>query len=167
MNTNQPQRKSSPRLKEFNYSQPGMYFVTLSTQNHIPFFGDLINGNTLLNDAGKMVKKYWVDLPDKFPMIFLDEFILMPNHLHGIICIGDQYKNKSDFPSPSLSKVIQWYKTKTTNAYIIGVKKYNWVRFNKHLWQRSFYDHIIQDDKDLYQIREYIHNNPCKPHIKC
>ena len=123
-------------------------------------------------------------------MITLDEFIIMPNHLHGIIRIKAQqtvetgqhaypYSEVNASPLndnnststgqahghvPTLSDILHWYKTMTTNAYIRGVKDQNWPRFDAHLWQRSFYDHIIRDDKDLDNVREYIHNNPSKPH---
>lgn len=135
----------------------------------------------ILNDAGLMANSWWQKLPSKFPMVALDEFIIMPNHLHGIIQMIENDKvgtGQSACPSvdlktkkgqahrlvPTLSDVIHWYKTMTTNAYIQGVKTQNWTRFEGHLWQRSFYDHIIRDDEGLKNIREYIHHNSLKPH---
>jgi len=119
-----------------------------------------------LNDSGKMVRRLWLKLPQKFPGVQLDEYIVMPNHLHGVIkIVGADPRVRPEAVECSktpLSSIIQWLKTMTTNAYIRGVKKYEWPEFSGKLWQRSFYEHVIRNDDDLNSIREYIVSNPMR-----
>ena len=107
-----------------------------------------------LNPAGDMVKSCFDELEPRFPDIEMDCFVVMPNHVHAIIVLKQQ--------EVSLIKIVQWYKSKTTNGYIKGVQSSNWTPFSGKLWQRSFYDHVIRNDQDLNRIREYIVNNPAK-----
>lgn len=79
--------RQSIRLRDYDYSQNGAYFVTICCQNKACLFGEIVNGEVRLNDAGKMVEKWWRELANKFPAIELDEFIIMPNHFHGIVVI--------------------------------------------------------------------------------
>jgi REP element-mobilizing transposase RayT len=113
-------KRRSPRLKDYDYSQDGGYFVTICTQNRVCLFGDVADGVMRLNDAGKMVVVYWEEATRKFPGLILDAAIVMPNHMHGIIFLPG---------SISLLTVIQWFKTMTTNAYIRGVKRTAGLRF--------------------------------------
>ena len=176
-----PNRKAN-RLLEYDYSQLGCYFVTICIQNRLCLFGDITNGDMILNGAGKMAKKLWKELPKYYSEVEIDCFQIMPNHLHGIIhLVGDgpravpnfrSHSEKSEkgqpqgvVPTMSLSDVIHRFKTLTTKQYIDGVKHHHWARFDKKLWQRSFHDHIIRNDDDLYRVREYIQNNPLKWHL--
>jgi len=168
-----PQRKNrrTIRLRGYDYSKAGAYFITICTQNRECFFGDIVNGEMRLNDAGEMVEKWYRELENKFPDIRCDQYIVMPNHFHGVIvnvgadlrvCPGnapDVYKTGEHIGSP-LRAVVQWFKTMTTNEYIRGVKQYGWSRFNGRLWQRNYYEHIVRDENELNRIREYIVNNP-------
>lgn len=153
-----PQRRS-PRLKDYDYSQQGAYFVTMYTQDRICLFGDVVAGTMRLNEAGQMVTEWWLKLSEKFPNIALDAFVLMPNHLHGIILVYDVET------FTSLIEAVKWFKAMSTNAYIRGVRQTNWLPFPGKLWQRSFYDHIIRDDEALYKVCEYIENNPLQWHL--
>ena len=81
--------RRSIRLRGYDYTQAGAYFVTIVTQDRAPLFGDVVAGGMQLNDAGRMVEQEWLNLPDRFPSIELDAFVVMPNHVHGIIVIGD------------------------------------------------------------------------------
>lgn len=134
----------------------------------------------ILNEAGRMTLKWWNELPNKFPKVVLGEFIVMPNHFHGIIFIVDNVgadlrvrpddENKSKQmgkhvdsplrPNAPLSQMIQWFKTMTTNEYIRGVKQLNWKPFAGKLWQRDYYEHIIRNEKELQQKTDYILDNP-------
>jgi putative transposase len=127
----------SIRMKGYDYSQVGAYFVTVCLQDRNCLFVDIINGEMKLNAAGIMVYHWWNQLPHKYPNIELDEFIIMPNHLHGIIIVGADPcvcpNNKkgehpgSPLPQPvSLSRMIQWFKTMTTNNYIRNVRQNVW-----------------------------------------
>lgn len=165
------QKRKSLRLKNYDYSQNGMYFVTICTQNKQYFFGSIINGEMKLNLAGKVVEKWWKELENKFN-IQLHEYVIMPNHIHGIIEINNfvgadlcvrQYvdtKGQTHRSAPTISEMMQWYKTMTTNDYIKNVKLGNLPRFNKQIWQCSYYDHIIRKEESLQKIKEYIMINP-------
>ncbi|MBZ0201506.1 MAG: transposase [Ignavibacteria bacterium] len=178
------------RLKGFDYSSNNGYFVTICVHNHHHLFAEIKNEESVLSASGTMISKWWGELDDKFPEIVLDQFIIMPNHIHGIIFLFNEHLVGDDLrvvpenkPVPddlrvvpdrivpgnsekqtriSLSRVIQWFKTMTTNEYIRGVKENIYPPFDKHLWQRSFYDRIIRNEKELENIRNYILYNPLK-----
>jgi putative transposase len=163
--------RRSTRLKDYDYSREGAYFITICAQNRKSFFGEIIEGEMLLNDAGSMIREWWLRLSDKCQLVETDEYVIMPNHLHGIVLIvgADQRvrppkNNEGEHVGsplrPSLSQVIQWFKTMTTNDYIKGVKNKGWPAFEGRLWQRNYYDHIIRNESELNQIRRYIIDNP-------
>lgn len=151
MNQTYPQRKST-RLKGYDYTQSGAYFVTICLQNRLCLFGDVTDDVMVRNPAGEMVAELWLRANDKFPDIELDHFVVMPNHFHAIVLLHAD--------NVSLLDVVQWFKTMTTNAYIRGVKSHDWLPFEGKLWQRSFHDHIIRDEAGLNTIRSYILTNP-------
>ena len=126
-----------------------------------------------LNDAGKMIAAQWRTLPTKFPNTQLDEFIVMPNHIHGIIIFvgaslvgahsnASNSGDKNDIPTKKLGDVIGAYKSLTTVAFVQGVKTLKWPPFSEKLWQRNYYEHIIRNDKDLLSIQQYITDNPAR-----
>lgn len=164
-------RIKSLRLKDWNYSSEGAYFITICTKDRECFFGNIENAEMTLNNVGKIAKEYWQEIPQHFPCVVLDEFIIMPNHVHGIIFIYHsdistnvavetknllslQYRqqNKLCGTSRTIGSIIRGFK--------IGVTK--WINNNTHLlniWQKNFYDHIIRDEKSLNNIRQYIIDN--------
>jgi len=161
--------RHSIRLKGYNYSHPGAYFVTICTHNR-----ELLFESTPVKE---MLRSFWVKLPTKFSTIELDEFVIMPNHIHGIIIItvgatpcgcpnitprGYPNTGQPHGAAPTIGDIIDWYKTMTTNAYINGVKKGKWVSFHQKFWQRNYYEHVIRDENDLNRIRQYITDNPIK-----
>jgi REP element-mobilizing transposase RayT len=170
--------RRSIRLKGYGYSQAGLYFVTVCTHNRLCLFGEIKNGEMVLNDPGIIIDKWWNELKHKYKNIELHEQIIMPNHFHGIVQITNDplpvgadlrvcpvptgtEKSGEHIGSP-LHTMIQWFKTMTTNEYIRGVNNNGWPRFNKKLWQRNYYEHIIRDEKSCHQIAEYIQTNPLK-----
>jgi putative transposase len=128
-----------------------------------------------LNNAGEIVKKWWLELKNKFPQITLDESIIMPNHFHGIIqivgadlCVCPVHKNEhqgnnkhpgAHIGAP-LQNMIQWFKTMVINEYIRHVKSKKLPPFEKSIWQRNYYEHIIRNENELNNTRKYILNNP-------
>ena len=149
------------RLKGYDYSQNGLYFITICTQNHLSLFGNIDEKEMLLNDSGKMLEKWWFELENKYPNIALHSYIIMPNHFHGIIEIQDTSSIPTgEHTGSPLPTMIQWFKTMTTNAYIQGVRQKNWYPFHKKLWQKSFHEHIIRDEKSYLKISQYIETNP-------
>ena len=158
--------RRSPRHIEFDYSQPGAYFITICTKDRICLFGEIQDDTMILNAAGRMVERWLLKVPSKFPVFQDDALIIMPNHLHCVLFNKPndntpQLDHKIE-ANPSLSDVIQWLKTMTTNEYIRGVKDLQWNPFRRQLWQRSFYDHVIRNEEELAAFRAYIDQNPLK-----
>ena len=133
----QPNRKTQ-RKRDYDYSQPGYYSVTICTQLRFCLFGTIQNGEMLANNAGQMVQDTWHEIPTYYPGIELDAMQIMPNHLHGIIIIRAGLL--------SLSDVIERFKSLTTKRYIDGVNNNDWHLFPGKLWQRSFHDRIIRNE---------------------
>jgi putative transposase len=162
-------RIESARLKGYNYSSPGEYFITIDTKSMVEWFGRVENGVMVRNDIGEMVRQLWLTIPQHHNNVTLDEFIVMPNHIHGILALL-QYpckdvardvstRNKNNFMSSispkcgSLSKIIGSHKSALTN----------WCHKQGHddfQWQPRFHDHIIRSQQELDHIREYIRDNP-------
>ncbi len=181
--------RRSIRLKGYDYARPGAYFLTLCTQNRACLFGTVVDGEMHANGAGCMVQRWWDELNHKFPHIRTDAFVVMPNHVHGIIMIHpvgadlrvrpdennptDHPGDEWDAPKPEqgahtgapLPQIVQWFKTMTTNEYIRHVKNAGWPPFQKRLWQRNYYEHIIRNERALHRIRRYIAENPMRWHL--
>jgi REP element-mobilizing transposase RayT len=146
------------RAGMFDYHQDGYYFVTSVAHGRAHLLGRVLNGTIVMTDAGKMVEHYWLELEHKFPDVILDEYVIVPNHIHGILYI---HPTSTFEPGRiSLGDVMRWFKTQTTNSYIRGVKQSAWPKFDRHFWQPQYWDHIVRNDVDLDRIREYIVNNP-------
>ena len=181
--------RRSIRLKEYDYSQAGLYFITICTQNRERLFGETENGEMILNNAGQMVEKWFHELENKFANITCREHITMPNHTHFIIqnvnvgadlCVCPDGAGESadmgvhvkegahaktgehtsgEHTGSPLRAMIQWFKTMTTNEYIRHVKQDGWAPFPGKLWQRNYYEHIIRDEQSYLRIADYIINN--------
>ncbi len=145
----------SIRLPNYDYNMEGYYFVTICTKGQKSLFGEIFNNEMNINEKGQLTDNLWNSIEEKFDNVFLDEYIIMPNHIHGIL-VFQKYSNTS------LPDIIEYFKRISTNMYIKNVKKFNWERFNKKLWQENYYEHIIRNEKELVQIRNYIRNNPLK-----
>lgn len=157
-------RRKQLRLKSYDYSTNGAYYITICTYNRRNLFGEIINGKVVVNKYGEMIDNCWNDLTCRFNNIILDKFIIMPDHFHGIIIIGNDFSYKKcngqaqGLPlQMTISQIIGAFKSITTNEFI---RLYNSnVTFYK-LWQRGFYEHIIRNKYELEQTRKYIINNP-------
>lgn len=244
--------RRSIRLKGYDYSKAGMYFITICCQDRARMFGEVIHGKMVLNAAGSMIDAWWQKIPEKFPNIALGAYQIMPDHFHAIViittpsartgadpcvCPPPSQPNHNDQPmhqnhpgesvrenpvgepihqkhpdesihtnqnglnincnldidgwiddgntveiavgnpgghmesckrdsgehkgSP-LYRIVQWFKTMSTNEYIRGVKSLGWKPFNGKLWQRNYYDQIIWDEHAFHRITKYIIDNPAK-----
>ncbi len=167
MTTYDPEKhcRQSIRLKNYDYSKPGYYYVTICSQNRECMFGEINNSHITLNTPGKTINKTWREIPKYFNGIGIDEYVIMPNHIHGIVKIHDGNTiGQAQGPAPTmpLPDVIKRFKTLTTHKYIDGVRKKSWKPFKKRLWQRNYYEHIIRNDIELDEIRKYITENPLK-----
>jgi putative transposase len=160
----------SARLEGFNYSQNGMYFVTICTKDREHFFGEIKNGEMILNEIGKIVREEWLQTPIIRPNVNLDKWVIMPNHLHMILeicnmfvpgrdalqCVSTgnaEYKNRFGPQINNLSSIIRGFKGVVT-------KRVHMCGYDDFRWQSRFYDHIIRNDESLQKIREYIQINP-------
>lgn len=159
--------RCSIRLKGYNYSQSGAYFITICTHNRKCLFGHIDNGIIILNDAGKMVEKWCFELENKFHDIQCIEHIVMPNHIHFIIQnVGADLRvcpesiELGEHTGSPLPRIIQWLKTMSTNEYIRNVKINHWLPFTGKFWQRNYYEHIVRSENELNRIRQYIIDNP-------
>jgi len=164
-------QRRSIRLRDFDYSADGAYFVTICTQGRECLFGEIVDGAMVLNDPGIMVEKWWQDVFGHFPNVVLDEYTIMPNHFHGIVLlkhVGAGFPRPMSTPenqggetpplrTPTLGQVVGYLKYQTT-------KQINQMRDNPGVpvWQRNYYERIIRDEEELTAIREYIADNPAK-----
>jgi REP element-mobilizing transposase RayT len=157
--------RRSIRLKHYNYTQPGAYFITICTKARQYLFGNVINGEIKLNYLGQIAFNCWQEIPEHFPNIELDTFVVMPNHLHGILLITEivgtwqcHVQPSRQFKKPissSIPTVIGSYKSAVS-------KRINLVLQTKgqSIWQPNYYEHIARNEETLNEIREYIVNNP-------
>ncbi|MCX6149524.1 MAG: hypothetical protein NTX22_03250 [Ignavibacteriales bacterium] len=159
-----PNRKSI-RLKEYDYSREGWYYVTICAKNKNCLFGEIVNEEMKLNEKGRIIENCWERIPDHFGFVEVDYFVVMPNHLHGIIIINEQSSHRrGEVTSPlrwkhriTLGKIIAYYKYQTTK--IINQRD---EKIGEKIWQRNYYEHIIRNENDLFHIRQYIENNILK-----
>ena len=152
-----PKRKNT-RLKEFDYSQSSYYFVTICLKKRKEFFSHIVNSEFVLTEFGKILDEVWNNLP-KYYNVELDYYIIMPDHFHGIIIIDDtlSVKNDKEKKPLTLSGIIgkfKSYSTKKIRNLLVNKDKFE--------WQKSFYDRIIRNEKELYNIRKYIQENPLR-----
>lgn len=154
--------RRSIRLKGYDYSQAGLYFITICCNRKgnplwLPF-GKIENKEMILNDAGKMIETEWVALITRFQNIELHEYIVMPNHFHGIL----QIVGETAGATKTIGDMMGAFKSITTVEYIRGVKTLGWQRFDGKLWQRNYYENIIRDEQAYQNISNYVINNPAK-----
>jgi putative transposase len=180
--------RKSIRLKGYDYSQAGSYFITICVKDRECLFGEIMNGKMILNESGKIAGECWLEIPEHFPNVVLHEHIIMPNHIHGIIelkrvdAIQDQFPNNvgtrhvvslpdnSDIPvrtSHVMSQQNQFSKPVPGSISVI-IQQYkssvtrliNKDKISYFLWQSRFYEHIIRNEQSYDKISEYIINNP-------
>ncbi len=159
--------RRSIRLKEYDYTQKGAYFITIVTYQREPLFGEIVDGVMQLNEWGEIARREWFKTAELRPFVELyeDEFVVMPNHAHGILWMNDDVGAErrsapTDMPhvtAGSLGAIVRAYKSAVTYAINAARQTRGMV-----VWQRNYYEHIIRNDADLNRIRNYIVNNPLK-----
>ncbi|MDR0799264.1 MAG: transposase [Dysgonamonadaceae bacterium] len=188
--------RRSIRLRDYDYSQAGLYFVTICVQKHECMFGKITDGEMILNEYGKTANDCWLDIPQHYPNVVLHEFVVMPNHVHGIIEIitnddgtgvgaknfspcNNNSPNNNELPMDKRANDDEWANDKGANNYSplrrqpcgtsrtigaivrgfkIGVTK----QIGYSVWQRNYFEHIIQNEKRHWIIVDYINNNPAR-----
>jgi putative transposase len=177
-------RRRSIRLRGYDYSQAGAYFITICVQDRRCLFGEIVDGGMRLNGMGRIIAEQWDAIPRRFTNVELDEFVVMPNHVHGIIVIVGAPLAGAQNPAfanhrtpvdnrapvdrapargaPTVGDIVGAYKSLCVHQ---GLK---WIKQNQpgsvlgKLWQRNYWEHIVRDESELNLIREYIGNNPSK-----
>ncbi len=161
------------RLQTWDYANNGAYFITICTQNREHFFGQIKNKEMRLSEIGKLAAQFWYEIPNHFPMVELGNFVVMPNHVHGILIIDNSQTSvetrliaslqggtggfsgdKNPMICDSISKIVRWYK---------GRCSFEFRQINPNFgWQSRFHDHIIRNSKSFDTIQNYIEQNPLK-----
>ena len=158
--------RQSARLKDYDYSKGGAYFVTVTVDGEGEIFGKVVEGKVKLNKAGEIIEKVWMNLPKQFTNVKLDEFVIMPDHFHGIIILENK---KEGLMNQARTKEKIWIlmkNKKNTLGKVIRALKAKVTRLihedgsNDFKWHRNYYDRIVRNEKDLLILRKYIKNNP-------
>ncbi len=148
-----PERKAN-RLCEFDYSTNGAYFITICTQNRKKILSQIVgDGSPVPKPAGMIAEEYIQKIPEKYPTVSVDQYVIMPDHIHILLRIN----HGTGDPSPTLGNVIGWYKYQVTKQINLQMN----AEENK-FFQRSYYDHVIRNQQDYNEVWEYIENNPRK-----
>ena len=172
-------QRQSIRLQEYDYAQPGAYFVTAVSHQRKNIFGEIVEAEMQLSQAGEIVEQTWLEIPKHFPKATIDVFIIMPNHVHGIINIIEErpvgathesplpVSTKIESPKPEAPHNSTTLKPQTLGAIVGLFKSTASKRIHRaglitqeKVWQRNYYEHIIRDEDDYYQIADYIEANP-------
>ncbi len=153
--------RRSIRLKNYNYTEEGAYFLTICTNQKQLLFGGVEDGNMLLSRLGAIAFHCWQEIPNHFPHIELDLFPIMPNHIHGILWIVEspsesQPSQYSKVAAGSIPNIIRCYKAAVTKQ----INQLCQQKGTSLIWQRNYYEQIIRDEKALNNIRQYILDNP-------
>ncbi len=145
-----PKRKH-PRLKSYDYSQNGMYFVTICTRDRMPVLGTVRNNIFYPSDLGSLCCSYLEEIPNHYEGVFLDQYVVMPDHIHVLLLLDDAALTGGQGSGcPTLMNIIHAFKRLTAKVA------------DADLWQSSFYEHVVRNETDLHEIRTYIQNNPVK-----
>jgi REP element-mobilizing transposase RayT len=158
-------------LKGYDYSQGGAYFVTICTKGRELYFEKY-------RGLQEIVRQQWEELPQRFPDLTLDEFIIMPNHIHGVFIVGAglapalSYRATArvaptfsiDRPAPTVGEIVGTFKSLCIHDWVTYIKEKKIDVIGK-FWQRNYYEHVIRNEDELNRIREYIQNNPLKWHL--
>jgi REP element-mobilizing transposase RayT len=164
-------QRRSIRLRGYDYSQPGSYFVTVCTSNRECLFGNVADGEVALNHVGRVVDEEWSYTEIIRPEVEVDEFVVMPNHLHGIITIRQPEGSVGAHgraPLPAGHALLQ-RPPRSLGSLIAGFNSAATKRINQSrhtpsqpVWQRNYYEHVIRGETDLNRIRQYIRDNPAR-----
>ncbi len=148
--------RRSIRLKDYDYSNEGMYFITICCDKREDKFGDIINNKMIMNELGNIAQTQWQELTTRFSHITLGEFVVMPNHFHGILIIENVLNSDETTKITSISDVVGAYKSLVMHHVL---KLFGDKPLGK-IWQKNMYEHIIRNLTSYNKIENYIINNP-------
>lgn len=153
-----PRRRNRLRYPGHDYSSPGAVFVTICVHHRQPLLGEVRQGEMHLSPVGEMVASSWERIPTKYPEIALDIFVVMPDHVHGILFSG--VDPECERRPATVGDAVRWFKNVTLRCYRDGVLHQSWAPYEDHFWQDKFNDHIIRTAREMANIRSYIERNP-------
>lgn len=165
-------RRRSIRLRGYNYAQAGAYFVTIVIRDAALSLGNIVDGEMHLNEFGVIVQSCWDDLPAHYPNVELDAFVVMPNHVHGVIVLVDDFAGDAAVgaglrPAPTTRPATELPRYYPLSEIVRAFKSFSARRINELrgtpgalVWQRNYFEHIVRNEKDLARIRKYIDDNP-------
>jgi putative transposase len=150
-------RRRHLRLRDYDYAQPGAYFITLCSHHRACLFGTIQSGRMEINSFGRAVAETWREQMDRPGSIRTDEWVLMPNHFHALVLIEWEEGGSRAAPTRTLGTIVNAFKT-------VSAKRLNQLRTTPGIsvWQRNYYEHIVRTDGELERIRDYIRANPAK-----
>ena len=149
-----PPRRKTLRLSNFDYAEPRSYLVTVVVQDRLCVLGRVDQHDVRLSAAGVMVVRQWWQLGVRFQGIDVETFVVMPNHVHGLV-------STHAMPNPpKLGRIIGAFKSITAREYKAGADGGCWRAMLRGLWRRGYHDHVVRDEADEARIVEYIHANP-------
>ena len=152
--------RHSIRLQGFDYSKAGFYYITMCVQKRECLLGKIFAGKMHLNEYGQTTEKCWLEIPQHYPNCILHEFVVMPNHLHGIIELTQNSVGAQDFvPQPPKKNEFQKIIPRSVGAIIRGFKIGTTKQWGASIWQRNYWEHIIRNEKSYQRIEKYIINN--------
>lgn len=154
------QTRKSIRLPHYDYALAGVYFVTICTYQRQCILGEVKDDKVVMSELGQLVANEWQQLLEHYPNLELDTFVVMPNHMHGLLCFRTVIKHEGSINrTPKLGEVVRAFKARVTRTAKMT------LGFEQPLWQRNYYEHIVRGENDLAAIREYIANNPLQWHL--
>ena len=159
MKENLPKRKDL-RLKEYDYNGAGLYFITICTQNRRKILSNIVGGDVLdapcvdLTEYGRIAEKYIKQLDNHYENISVEQYVVMPNHIHLILFVYQDGSSRTSTPTAKQHSVVP--------AFVSTLKRFCNKEIGENIWQRGFYDHIIRDKRDYEEISKYILENPLK-----
>lgn len=140
-----------------DYAYPGYYFVTVCTYERQMLFGSIRSGAISHTAAGIMLTGVLKRVELQFDSVSVDRFVVMPNHFH--VLVGLSVRLDDEPASENLSDVVRWIKNSSHRQYVEGVRESGWDRYDQRLWQESYHDHIVRNDKELETFRAYFASN--------
>jgi REP element-mobilizing transposase RayT len=155
----EPRRRNSLRYPGYDYSQAGAVFLTIATHNRQRLFGTVEDGAVIPSPAGAQVALRWIQIAERFPGVMIDAFVVMPDHLHGVLLTGT---DPSIPTNPTAGEIVRWFKSAFYADYSRGVRHAGWPPYDGRLWHRDYHDRIVRNDVELDHIRDYIAANPAR-----